>query len=203
MRTRLRAHLTYANAMASVAVFIALSAGAYAATGGALVASSGVIKGCVPKHGGSLRVLPAGKKCPKGQVTLPFNQRGSAGAAGINGINGTNGTTGISGTNGTNGTNGLTGYQVVSAVSTTAANNYKQLVATCPAGDTAIAGGGYYAASTAPAPIDTASSYPTLNGGAVSAGAKPDGWLFAANTQGLTNLAGWDITTYAICAHIT
>lgn len=195
--------------MASVAVFIALSAGAYAATGGAFVSSSGVINGCVPKHGGSLHVLVTGKKCPKGQVTLPFNQRGSAGAAGINGINGTNGTNGtigtpgISGTNGTNGTNGLTGYQVVSAVSTTAPNDYKELIATCPAGDTAISGGGFYAASSAPAPIDTASSYPTLNGGAVTAGAKPNGWLFAANTQGLTQVAGWDITTYAICAHIT
>jgi hypothetical protein len=186
--------------MASVAVFIALSAGAYAATGGAFVSSSGVINGCVPKHGGSLQVLRTGKKCQKRQVTLSFNEHGRAGTAGINGMNGTNGAPGISGTNGTS---GLTGYQVVSAATTLTTTDHQQLVATCPTGDTAIAGGGLVAALSQPAPIDTAGSYPTLNGGVVNAGAKPNGWLFSANTQNLANVAGWRITTYAICADIT
>jgi hypothetical protein len=109
MRTRLRAHLTYANVMASIAVFIALGSGAYAATGSSLMSSSGTINGCVPKRGGALRVLQSGRKCPKGDAALPFNARGPAGTAGRAGTNGLSGASGSNGTNGANGSNGSSG----------------------------------------------------------------------------------------------
>jgi hypothetical protein len=108
MRDRVKARLTYANVMASVAVFVALGGGAYAATGVSFVSSSGAINGCVPKHGGTLQVLRPGKKCPKGDTPLSFNARGSVGPAGPAGKSGLAGASGSSGTNGTNGGPGPT-----------------------------------------------------------------------------------------------
>ena len=105
MLDRLRNHLTYANVMATLAVFVTLGGGAYAATG-SLLSSGGMVNGCVPKRGGSLVVVPAGRRCPRGQLPLRFNQRGPKGPAGQTGRSGP---AGANGTNGTNGTNGVPG----------------------------------------------------------------------------------------------
>ncbi|HEY1594694.1 MAG TPA: hypothetical protein VGF74_04805 [Thermoleophilaceae bacterium] len=80
---RARAHLTYANVMATIAVFIALGGGAYAASGG-FASSTGVVHGCVGRQG-ALSVVRAHKRCPKGTKRLTFNQRGQAGANGTPG----------------------------------------------------------------------------------------------------------------------
>ncbi len=100
--TRLKSILTYANVMATIAVFIALGAGAYAAT--TFVTSQGVIRGCVSK-GGQLTLVKAGGKCPKGRQLISWNQqgvpgqsiRGATGASGANGANGANGGQGARG----------------------------------------------------------------------------------------------------------
>jgi hypothetical protein len=102
---RLRAHLTYANVMATIAVFVALGGGAYAASS-AFESSSGAIRGCVPKAGGGLRVVKTGKSCPRGYATLTFSARGAQGKPGPQGTQGLRGLQGTSGTNGTNGING-------------------------------------------------------------------------------------------------
>jgi hypothetical protein len=104
MRDWIRGHLTYANVMASIAVFIALAGGAYAATG--LAGSGGVINACAPKNGGPLVVLKPGKRCARKYVSLPIDQRGKPGR---NGTNGTNGKAGTNGTNGSDGKGGATG----------------------------------------------------------------------------------------------
>jgi hypothetical protein len=95
-----RKHLTYANLMATVAVFVALGGGAYAATSGLLVGRGGVITGCVARNGGPLRVVKAGRKCPRGTVRLSFNQQGQPGKNGKNGANGKNGKDGAVGKTG-------------------------------------------------------------------------------------------------------
>jgi hypothetical protein len=126
MRDRLKARLTYANVMASVAVFVALGGGAYAATGVSFVSRTGAINGCVPTHGGTLQVLRPGKKCPKGDTPLPFNARGPVGHAGPAGKNGLTGASGSNGTNGTNGGPGPTAsaYSTLTTSSSfTSANN--------------------------------------------------------------------------------
>ena len=79
--------------MASVAVFIALGSGAYAATN-PFVSGKGTISSCVSKRGGALRVIKAGKKCPKKTVALSFNQTGPQGAQGPQGPQGPSGITG-------------------------------------------------------------------------------------------------------------
>jgi hypothetical protein len=87
--------LTFANVVASVALFVAVGGAAYAA-GGGFVSATGTIQGCVKR--GYLAVAKVGHNCPRGSVYLPFNQAGrpgqdggpgwytyaSGGAAGIN-----------------------------------------------------------------------------------------------------------------------
>jgi len=104
----MRARLNYANVAASVALFLALGGGAYAAASGSFVSSRGVISGCV-KRGGALLVVKTGKHCPRGTSYLPFNQRGAHGATGARGPRGATGATGKAGANGKNGADGKNG----------------------------------------------------------------------------------------------
>jgi hypothetical protein len=112
--------LSYANVMATIAVFLALGGGAFAATTG-LISKAGTIHGCVSTHSHVLTVLKPGKRCGRGHVALAFNAKGvpgargpagatgpagPAGPAGARGAKGDAGDRGRTGTNGTNGTNG-------------------------------------------------------------------------------------------------
>ena len=107
-----RNRLTYANVTASLALFIALGGGAYAATQlpkdsvgtaqikknavtGAKIKSSAVSSSDV-KNGSLLAADFAGGQLPSGAqgATGPAGPKGDKGDAGTNGTNGTNGTTG-------------------------------------------------------------------------------------------------------------
>ena len=81
--------LTYANVTATLALFIALGGGAYAAT--KIVSSKGVVSLCVAKTG-AVKVLAAGKRCGKGTTLVAVNQRGPAGQRGAPGLQGPPGT---------------------------------------------------------------------------------------------------------------
>ena len=122
-----RRRLTYANVASTMALVLALGGGAYAATGGGFTSGSGVINGCVPKHGGGLVVLKPGQACPKHDVALPFNQAGRAGRNGTNGTNGTNGAAGTNGTNGSNGSNGAAGPPGPTASASATSNTGKSI----------------------------------------------------------------------------
>ncbi|HWE32818.1 MAG TPA: hypothetical protein VG410_04985 [Solirubrobacteraceae bacterium] len=70
--------MTFSNVVALIALAVALGGGAYAAVGGGFISGSGTIQGCVNR--GTLDVVAAGKKCPRGTVSLPFNERGTPGS---------------------------------------------------------------------------------------------------------------------------
>jgi hypothetical protein len=81
-----RPRLTYANAMATLAVFMGLGGGAYAAVH--VVSSDGVIHGCADKKTGHLRLVGADSKCKKGkhgEVPVDWNQKGAKGPEGPRG----------------------------------------------------------------------------------------------------------------------
>ncbi|MDQ6805783.1 MAG: hypothetical protein M3065_12630 [Actinomycetota bacterium] len=78
--------MTFGNVVALTALFVALGGGAYAAVGNPFVSARGTIRGCV-KHG-SLNIVKAGKRCPKGTTSLPFSQNGPQGKAGAQGAQG-------------------------------------------------------------------------------------------------------------------
>jgi hypothetical protein len=86
------------NAIALIALFVALGGGAYAATGGGgLLSPTGTINGCVASKGGALSVLKPGKRCPRHTTALRFNVAGRPGAAGPTGNTGAAGAPGAPG----------------------------------------------------------------------------------------------------------
>lgn len=88
-----RSRLTYANAMSTFAVFVALGGGAYAATGSV---SGGTIHGCVG-HSGQLLVLRGGQRCKSPATNLTWQQQGPRGPAGAVGPVGLTGPAGAAG----------------------------------------------------------------------------------------------------------
>jgi len=83
-----RAHLTYANVMATLAVFVAIGGGAVAI--GGVVDSNGEVRACYVKKGpnrGDVRLLVKGK-CSKSERAINWSQRGPSGAPGAPGQQG-------------------------------------------------------------------------------------------------------------------
>jgi hypothetical protein len=86
------------NAIALVALFVALGGGAIAATGGGgFLSRTGAINGCVASKGGVLRVVKPGKRCPRHTVAVRFNAVGRPGATGATGKTGATGSPGAPG----------------------------------------------------------------------------------------------------------
>jgi hypothetical protein len=89
------------NALALLALFVALGGTSYAAAGG-FVAKNGQLAGCVA-GGGVLKVLKSGHRCAKGQTAVAWNVTGRAGGAGPVGAAGARGATGDTGSAGASG----------------------------------------------------------------------------------------------------
>src|SRR2546421_7906829 len=120
--------LTYANVMATVAVFLALGGGAYALSG--IPDRGGVYHGCVDPKAGALRVVKSASSCRKtttvtrgrrrvripGESAIAWNQQGRSGQNGLNGVPGQPGQPGQAGSP------GLSGYETVSASTATDSN---------------------------------------------------------------------------------
>jgi hypothetical protein len=91
MWSAIRSRITYANLMATVAVFIALGGSAYAVRG--VPDKAGVFHGCVDNKTGALRLVKSAKSCRKagrkgkrriaGESAVSWNERGRAGAPGL------------------------------------------------------------------------------------------------------------------------
>ena len=94
----MRSHLTFGNAIALVALFIALGGGAYAAST-SFVAGNGKIRACVAPDG-TARVLKARQKCARPQKLIAWNQRGATGERGVTGAQGPQGPQGAQGPEG-------------------------------------------------------------------------------------------------------
>ena len=126
---RIRPKLTYANVMATLAMFVALGGTSFAAvkiTGRSIkdgtvsskdiknndVRSRDVRNGSLLSKDFKGGQLPSGPVGPRGAAG-PRGATGPQGPRGPQGVAGRNGTNGINGTNGTNGTNGRDGATVV------------------------------------------------------------------------------------------
>jgi hypothetical protein len=83
----IRRYLSYANIMATIAVFAAFGGAAYAS---GYVGSDGTIHGCVAK-GGTIVVVKPGGHCKKGGVSLTWSQKGPRGPQGSQGVQGPQG----------------------------------------------------------------------------------------------------------------
>jgi hypothetical protein len=91
MRGRIAARLSYANVAATMALFLALGGGAYAAL--QPVGPSGEINACFSRRSGDLS-LRKGARCGKGQRAVSWSQSGPQGPQGPQGDRGLQGAAG-------------------------------------------------------------------------------------------------------------
>ena len=88
--------LSFANITSMLALVVALGGGAYAVTShSAERAHSKVLRGCVDKRSGALRIVKSGRKCAKGETVVKWNQKGPVGATGAAGAPGAAGATNV------------------------------------------------------------------------------------------------------------
>jgi Collagen triple helix repeat (20 copies) len=114
MLKRIRSRFTYANVMATGAMFVALGGGAYALSG--VPDRGGVFHGCVSNQTGVLRIVKSASSCHKarrrgrhstpGEFAITWNQTGQPGPPGLQGGKGA---TGAKGDKGDKGATGVTG----------------------------------------------------------------------------------------------
>ncbi len=100
---RIRRHVSYANVAATLALVLAMSGGAVAATGG--FASGGTLRACANEEG-RLKLLKSGEHCRRGTKSVSWNQTGPAGAPGVKGAIGASGPAGATGAQGGQGRQG-------------------------------------------------------------------------------------------------
>src|SRR4051794_7969218 len=146
----IRPHLTYANVMATIAVFVALGGGAYAAiklpknSVGTAQLKKNAVTGAKVKDGSLIA-----KDFKAGQ--LPVGAQGAKGDKGDPGAPGAPGTAGTAGTNGTNGTDGLAGKDGANAATNVVVHRVIQGVVAatpgtatvnCANGEHLVSGGG-------------------------------------------------------------
>jgi hypothetical protein len=196
MLKALGSRLTYANVMATVAVFLALGGGAYALSG--IPDGRGTFHGCVSNRTGALRVVKSASSCQKaktvrrhgrrvripGESAIAWNQKGQPGSNGANGINGTNGA------------NGATNLIVRSQTHNVSAGIF---TVPCNPGERAVSGGvsrdtgsdmtGDTVTLTAPAIQGTTSRL-------AQPGETPNAWTTGMTTP--TSAANW--VFFAVCA---
>lgn len=183
---RVRRHISYANVAATLALVLAMSGGAVAATGG--FSSGGKLQACVSEQG-AIRLLKAGQRCRKGQKAVSWNQEGPAGPRGPQGAAGPAGATGAAGTPGAAGAKGLDAFThvVIRRAVRTGFLTGDEIVK-CNTGEIAV-GGGVTSGSTA---ARVWASAPLDFEGPEEA---PTAWLAGiANPEPLTT------KFYAICA---
>jgi hypothetical protein len=94
--------------MATAALFIALGGGSFAAIHAA-IGSGDLLRGCVSKRTGALRVLSGQQMCHRGELPVSWNEKGRPGTQGVPGPKGDAGPKGQAGPKGDTGTQGATG----------------------------------------------------------------------------------------------
>jgi hypothetical protein len=108
MAKAIRGRLTYANTIATLALFVALGGGAYAA-GSGLISSGGLVQECVKSRGGVPRVVRAHARCGHGTIPLFLATPGATALRGLRGPKGATGPRGHTGKTGATGPQGLVG----------------------------------------------------------------------------------------------
>src|SRR3954468_4641486 len=200
MVTKITNHLSYANVMATLAVFMVLGGGAYAATKlpKNSVTTIQVEDRSLLAKDFKAGQLPAGARGLKGDQGLQGPQ-GLPGAAGTNGASGSNGSNGKDGVNGKDAATNVTSHRVIQAVNALTAGT---ATANCSSGERLVTGGGGWV-NNITEDLDNLRTVTTLsyNGPAVGAvpsgdAIAPPGWTVAGNNVGGF---GERLYAYAIC----
>ena len=175
-------HLSYANVMVTVAVFLALGGGAYAfdASGGegpaarTITVSKSALKQMIRQEAAA-QVNAAAKKKKKAR-------RGPQGATGPQGPNGVQGSPGVS------------GLQQVFKSSAVDTSNPKSATVTCPPGKRAIGGGATHS-NASPGSVGIDQIQPT------DQNTVPGGTTVSATATGA--VPSWSVTAFVLCANVS
>ena len=172
----LMSRLTYANVISTVALFVALGGGAYAAV--KLPAGSVGPRQLQDNAVSSRKVLD-------GSLLAADFQRGQLPA-------GPKGPQGPAGTPGAPGTPGVSGLEVVYVASASGPGSVKDAEAQCPAGKKVTGGGA----------VVTAGSKATVTASAPGAVPNPTSWYVEARQYEPSD-SDWTLFAYAVCATVT
>src|SRR4051794_8124484 len=192
MIRRIRTRITYANVVATLALFVALGGTSYAVKqlGSGDIRDNSIRSrdvrdnslGSGDIHNGSL----ARRDFKRSQ--LPKGRPGKAGRRGPRGLRGKTGKTGKRGKTGAAGVSGTT----VVSTDTARDSNNKGATAQCPSGRRAL-GGGATLKTGPPGAIALATSAPS--------GSSATGWR-ASGLEIAGTLEPWQLTVYAVCARV-
>jgi hypothetical protein len=198
MLKALGSRLTYANVVATGALFVALGGGAYALSG--IPDRGGVFHGCVDRNTSVLRVVSNASSCRKAktvrrgrrrvripaELAIAWNQRGLDGAAGAKGDRGADG---IDAT-----TNRVTRFKASESDFMFLNGTNKSVIAICQPGERVISGG-FRGDMTATFKIVASGPSPG------NEGFTPTGWFVEwTNRSGSDVFAGDVLKTYVVCA---
>jgi hypothetical protein len=187
---RIRRHVSYANVAATLALVLAMSGGAVAATGG--FSSGGTLRACANEEG-AIRLLKPGKKCAKGQQQVAWNQTGPAGAKGVAGAIGATGATGAAGSagvagpkgatgeKGAEGTEGASGAQYVTVRTVERPASSYNAIVECEPGERATGGGAARADGVAASNDSITMSAPVNQQETLETEGTPTGWEIGAS----------------------
>jgi hypothetical protein len=197
--------LTYANVMATLALFIALGGSSYAAVrlGANSVRSREIARNAVKSSEiasssvGTAEVRNASlqpvdfAKIPTG----PKGDRGATGPSGARGPRGDRGDIGPAGSTGPPGTSAASSVLVrLSPPVDVAAGGTQAIPTLCEAGEKAVGGGVSHTPAEAASFVQVTSSYPTPN----AAGSTPTSWTVVVHNQA-ANTSSVQFQAYAVC----
>ncbi len=197
---RVKGWLTYANVMATVAVFIALGAGAYAAGLARDTVKSKQIKAGAVKADELADNAVTSPKVANGSLLsedfaggqLPSGQQGPQGERGLQGAQGTPGEPGEP---------GLSGLVQVTNASANDSISSKSAVATCPPGKVAISGSADINGGTTGSSPDQLTDVVITNSGSPSPETTVPGTVFARAHEEEPHAGSWNVQVRGICAN--
>lgn len=187
------------NAIALLALFVALGGSAQALVGHPFVGADGTLYACVTTSSGAVRIVRAGTSCRRRELLLSWNEKGPSGdpgPAGLPGPKGDTGPVGPKGETGPKGDAGPPGPKGDPAAAAAAPSFYVVdtpgvaqggAIAYCRSGDVAVGGGGHDRTATRGG---LAWSVPNWQNSA------PNGWS-VLGTNGTD-----DYEAVVVCAHV-
>jgi hypothetical protein len=182
-----RIRLTYANVIATLALFAALGGSSYAAIA---VTGAQVRDGSLT--GRDVRNSSLTGRDVRNRSLLAQDFKAGQLPAGPQGPKGDPGS---AGPKGEPGSPGLSGYETVVVSSDDSSNTFRQVIAQCPAGKQAIGGGAeLFGATTVDPPLAV-----VMEGSNVTA--VSDGWVGRAH-EATPTASGWQIVVRVICAKV-
>jgi hypothetical protein len=200
--SRFKRHLTYANVMATVAVFIALGGSSYAAVRlSANSVGSRQIKRDAVKASEIARSAVESAEVRNGSLRsvdfarLPIGAKGEKGTVGPRGLKGVQGDRGATGPRGPAGADAATSLVVhLAPVTDVAAGSSTTIIAHCNPGERAVGGGVSFQPPQAAPFVQVTGSYPDPN----TEGSTPTSWNVSVTNQ-TANTGSVQFTGYALC----